>query len=69
MAQKAADYLESWQGWEVGVGPTAVVVDEGLAKALKITLDAQRNAAKPCVVLGFKDSKQILVTSISPKDL
>lgn len=34
MTQKAVDYLQSSQGWEVGVGPTVVVVDEGLAKNL-----------------------------------
>ena len=34
MTQKAVDYLQTSQGWEVGVGPTVVVVDAGLAKNL-----------------------------------
>ena len=34
LTQKAVDYLQSSQGWEVGVGPTVVVVDEGLGKNL-----------------------------------
>ncbi len=37
MTQKALDYLRSTHGWEVGVGPTIVVVDEGLAKNLSTT--------------------------------
>jgi lipid-binding SYLF domain-containing protein len=34
MTDKAVDYLNKTQGWEIGVGPTVVVVDEGLAKNL-----------------------------------
>ena len=34
MTDKAVDYLNKTQGWEVGVGPTVVVVDEGVAKNL-----------------------------------
>lgn len=34
MTDKAVEYLKSTQGWEIGVGPTVVVVDEGLAKNL-----------------------------------
>ena len=34
MNDKAVDYLKETHGWEVGVGPTVVVVDEGVAKNL-----------------------------------
>jgi len=37
MTDKAVDYLNKTQGWEVGVGPTVVVVDEGIAKNLSST--------------------------------
>lgn len=34
MTDEAVDYVEKTQGWEIGVGPTVVVVDEGVAKNL-----------------------------------
>lgn len=34
MTDKAIRYIEDTSGWEVGVGPTVVVVDEGIAKNL-----------------------------------
>ena len=34
MTNEAMDYLNKSEGWEVGVGPTVVVMDEGLAKSL-----------------------------------
>ena len=34
MTDKAVRYLETTKGWEIGVGPTVVVVDEGVAKNL-----------------------------------
>lgn len=34
MSDQAVDYLETSKGWEIGVGPTVVVVDEGVAKNL-----------------------------------
>jgi len=34
MNNKAVDYLSSSQGWEIGVGPTVVLVNEGVAKNL-----------------------------------
>lgn len=34
MTAKAEDYLRTSQGWELGVGPTVVIVTEGLAKNL-----------------------------------
>jgi lipid-binding SYLF domain-containing protein len=37
MTDKAVDFLRKTKGWEVGVGPTVVVVDEGVAKNLSST--------------------------------
>jgi len=34
MTDKAVRYIEETNGWEIGVGPTVVVVDEGVAKNL-----------------------------------
>ena len=34
MTDDAVEYLKQSKGWEVGVGPTVVVVDEGVAKNL-----------------------------------
>lgn len=34
MTDKAVTFLEESKGWEIGVGPTVVVVDEGVAKNL-----------------------------------
>jgi lipid-binding SYLF domain-containing protein len=34
MTDEALDYLKKSNGWEVGVGPTIVVMDEGAAKSL-----------------------------------
>jgi lipid-binding SYLF domain-containing protein len=37
MNQNAVDYLEKSDGWEIGVGPTVVLVNEGAAKNLSTT--------------------------------
>ncbi len=37
MSDKTVNYLDSSKGWEIGVGPTVVVVDEGIAKNLSST--------------------------------
>lgn len=34
MTPKAVSYLDQTKGWEIGVGPTVVVVNEGLARNL-----------------------------------
>ena len=34
MNAKAVNYINSTQGWEIGIGPTVVVVNEGVAKNL-----------------------------------
>ena len=37
MTEGALEYLKKSSGWEVGVGPSIVVVDEGLARSLSTT--------------------------------
>jgi len=37
MNNRALDYLKKSNGWEIGVGPTVVVVNEGIAKNLSST--------------------------------
>lgn len=37
MSDKAVRYLQTSKGWEFGVGPTVVLVNEGLAKNLSTT--------------------------------
>jgi lipid-binding SYLF domain-containing protein len=37
MNDKAIDYLEKSKGWEIGVGPSVVIVNEGVAKNLSTT--------------------------------
>lgn len=34
MTDKAVKYVSETKGWEIGVGPTVVVVDEGISKNL-----------------------------------
>jgi lipid-binding SYLF domain-containing protein len=34
MSNKAVEYLNRSSGWEIGVGPTVVIVNEGIAKNL-----------------------------------
>jgi lipid-binding SYLF domain-containing protein len=34
MTDKAVKYIHQTHGWELGVGPTVVVIDEGAAKNL-----------------------------------
>lgn len=37
MNDKAVNYLKKTKGWEIGVGPTVVVLDKGVAKNLSST--------------------------------
>jgi lipid-binding SYLF domain-containing protein len=37
MSDKAVKYVHDTHGWEIGVGPTVVVVDEGVGKNLSTT--------------------------------
>jgi lipid-binding SYLF domain-containing protein len=34
MTDEALSYLDKSEGWEVGVGPSVVVMDEGMAKSM-----------------------------------
>lgn len=48
MTDAAVRYVEETKGWEVGVGPTVVVVDEGMAKNLSTSTvkdDAYRSSS------------------------
>jgi lipid-binding SYLF domain-containing protein len=58
MTDKAVKYLKDTQGWELGVGPTVVVVDEGAAKNLS-TSSLQSDA------YAFIFSQQGLMAGIS----
>ena len=37
MKEKALEYLDQSEGWEVGVGPSIVLMDTGMAKSLTTT--------------------------------
>ena len=37
MDEPALEYLKTSEGWEVGIGPSITVVDEGLAGSLTTT--------------------------------
>lgn len=54
MTDKAADYMKQSEGWEVGVGPSVVVVDEGMARSLTTT------TAKEGVYVFFFDQKGLM---------
>jgi lipid-binding SYLF domain-containing protein len=58
MTDKAVSYLKESDGWEVGIGPTVVLVDEGMAKNLS-TSSLQDDA------YAFIFSQQGLMVSLS----
>lgn len=58
MTDTAVNYLKESKGWEIGVGPTVVVVDEGVAKNLS-TSSLQDDA------YAFIFSQQGLMAGIS----
>lgn len=66
MDDKAVDYLAKSRGWEFGVGPNVVVVDEGTAKNLSTT--TLRNNAYAYIFdqQGVMASLSIEGTKISP---
>ena len=37
MSDSALEYLDKNDGWEIGTGPSIVIVDEGMAKSLTTT--------------------------------
>ena len=68
--EAALKYLDKSEGWEVGVGPTVVVVDEGAARSLSTT------TAKEAIYAFFFDQKGLMagigiqgskITKITPK--
>lgn len=54
MSDAALKYLESSKGWEIGVGPSVVVVDAGMATALTTT------TAKDDIYAFFFDQKGLM---------
>lgn len=58
MSDKALQYLQTSKGWEFGVGPTVVVVNEGMAKNLSTTTLKED-------AYGFVSDQQGLMASLS----
>jgi lipid-binding SYLF domain-containing protein len=54
ITDKALDYLKKSEGWEIGVGPSVVIVDEGIAKSLTTT------TAKSDIYAFFFDQKGLM---------
>jgi lipid-binding SYLF domain-containing protein len=54
MTDKALDYLKKSEGWEIGVGPSVVIVDEGVARSLTTT------TAKSDIYAFFFDQKGLM---------
>ena len=69
MSDKALAFLESSKGWEIGVGPSVVVVDEGISKSLTTTTAKDEiyafffNQKGLMAGLGLQGSK---ITKINP---
>jgi len=70
MSDKALEYLAKSKGWEIGVGPTVVLMDEGMATSLTTT------TAKEDVYAFFFDQEGLMaglgiqgskITRIYPK--
>jgi lipid-binding SYLF domain-containing protein len=54
ITDSSLDYLKKSEGWEIGVGPSIVVVDEGIAKSLTTT------TAKSDIYAFFFDQKGLM---------
>ena len=54
MTDKALDHMKKSKGWEVGVGPSVVVVDQGMARSLTTT------TAKEGIYVFFFDQKGLM---------
>lgn len=54
MTDEAINYMKKSDGWEVGVGPSVVVVDEGMASSLSTT------TTKDGVYVFFFDQKGLM---------
>lgn len=69
MTEKSLDYLNKSEGFEIGVGPSVVVVDQGMAKSLTSTTLSQDvyvfffNQQGLMAGLGIKGTK---ITRINP---
>lgn len=66
MNEKAVEYLDKSKGWEIGVGPTVVVVNEGVAKNLSSTTIKDDAYAFIFDQQGLMASLSIEGTKISP---
>ena len=71
MTDEALEYLDKSSGWEVGVGPSVVVVDEGVARSLSTT------TAKEDIYVFFFDQSGLMaglgiqgskITKINPDE-
>ena len=68
MSDSSLQYLSNSDGWEIGVGPSVVVVDAGMAKSLTTT------TAKSDIYAFFFDQKGLMAgmglqgTKITPKE-
>jgi lipid-binding SYLF domain-containing protein len=58
MNRSAVKYIHETQGWKIGVGPTVVVVDQGIAKNL-LTSSLKDDA------YAFIFNQQGLITGVS----
>jgi len=70
MTDKSLDYLKKSKGWEIGVGPSIVVVDKGAARSLTTS------TAQEPIYAFFVDQKGLMagigiegskITQINPK--
>ena len=66
MNDKAVQYLDTSKGWEIGVGPTVVVVNEGVAKNVSSTTIKDDAYAYIFDQQGLMASLSIEGTKISP---
>ena len=66
MNEKAVQYLEKSKGWEIGVGPTVVAVNEGVAKNLSSSTLKDDAYAFIFDQQGLMASLSIEGTKISP---
>jgi lipid-binding SYLF domain-containing protein len=55
MTDDALNYLKNSEGWEIGVGPSVVVVDKGIAKSLTTT------SAKDDIYVFFFDQEGLML--------
>jgi lipid-binding SYLF domain-containing protein len=66
MNDKATDYLEKSNGWEIGVGPSVVMVNEGIAKNISSSTIKDDAYAYIFDQQGLMASLSIEGTKISP---